>query len=50
MKAILAGALIAAALAACASVSTDSSPNDFPRTPECSYPGAAVQCRGLNPG
>ena len=46
MKAIFAAALAAVFLAACATASTDY----FPGTPECPYPGAAVQCRGLNPG
>ena len=46
MKAILAAALAAGCLAAWATAST----YYFPDSPQCSYPGAAVQCRGLNPG
>jgi hypothetical protein len=46
MKAILAAALAACSLAACSSAPTA----DFPATPQCSYPGAGVQCRGLYPG
>ena len=36
---------LAAALAGCGTA-----PSGGPRDDPCTYPGASVQCRGLNPG
>jgi hypothetical protein len=43
MKRALLALALAAALAGCAGVEPG------PARGECSYPGAAVQCRGINP-
>ncbi|HYX67263.1 MAG TPA: hypothetical protein VE935_23835 [Burkholderiales bacterium] len=45
MKRTLRALALAAVLAGCSGIQPDP-----PRGGDCSYPGASVQCRGLNPG